>query len=176
MAEPVVRPAREGDLLRLVAVEAAAGQRFHAVQMPAIADDVPEVEELRESLAVGRLWVVGVGREVAGYVAADLVDGNAYVGQVSVDPVYAGRGLGRVLLEHVEEWGRVAGCPATTLTTFRDVPWNAPYYRRLGYEELPADRIGQELAEVIAYQASLPQLGTAPRVAMGKPNDRLGSG
>lgn len=174
MAEPVVRPAVEGDLSRLVAVEAAAGQRFHAVGMPAIAEDVPEVEELRESLALGRLWVVQVGPEVAGYVSADLVDGDAYVGQVSVDTAHAGRGLGRLLLEHVEEWGRDVGCRATTLTTFRDVPWNAPYYRRLGYEELAADRIGPVLAAVIARQATLAVLGTAARIAMGKPNDHPG--
>ena len=37
---------------------------------------------------------------VAGYVVAEVLDGNAHVAQVSVAPSYAGRGIGRELMEH----------------------------------------------------------------------------
>ena len=52
-----------------------------------------------------------------------------------------------------------------TLTTFRDVPWNAPYYERLGFRVIaPADQ-GPELAALVAEEAErIP--GDAPRVAM----------
>jgi hypothetical protein len=38
-------------------------------------------------------------------------------------------------------WSRLSrrpadGYPAVTLTTFRDVPWNAPFYTRLGFAML----------------------------------------
>jgi hypothetical protein len=47
------------------------------------------------------------------------------------------------------------------LTTFRDVPWNAPYYRRLGFE----------LAALVEREdARIP--GDAPRVAMSRPARR----
>lgn len=74
------------------------------------------------------------------------------------------------MIEFVEEWGRAAGRPATTLTTFRDVPWNAPYYLRLGYRVLPKDGIGPELTRAMAHEASLPGIEASQRCAMAKSN------
>ncbi len=42
-----------------------------------------------------------------------------------------------------------------TLTTFADVPWNGPYYRRLGWRDLPAAELGPELAAIRRHEASL---------------------
>jgi len=67
MGEPVIRAAVEADLPHLAEVEVAAGQKSREVGLPAIADDVPEIEELRESLLIDRLWVLAVDRVVAGY-------------------------------------------------------------------------------------------------------------
>ena len=170
MHEPWIRPGAETDLERLVAVEVAAGQLFRTVGMAEVAEDVPQVADLREAVEEDRLWVTQVGPEVAGYVVAEVLDGNAHVAQVSVAPDFAGRALGRALIEHVEEWGRAAGRPATTLTTFRDVPWNGPYYLRLGYRVLAEAEIGPELARTMAHEATLPGIDAALRCAMVKPN------
>jgi ribosomal protein S18 acetylase RimI-like enzyme len=167
--EPWIRPGAETDLHRLVAVEVAAGQLFRTVGMAEVAEDVPQVADLRAAVEADRLWVMQVGSEVAGYVVAEVLDGNAHVAQVSVAPDYAGRALGRALVEHVEQWGRVAGRPATTLTTFRDVPWNGPYYLRLGYRVLAEAEIGPELAGTMAREATLPGIDGALRCAMVKP-------
>lgn len=51
------------------------------------------------------------------------------------------------------------------------MPWNAPYYLRLGYEVLADNQIGPELARTMAYEASLPGIDTSLRCAMIKPND-----
>jgi GNAT superfamily N-acetyltransferase len=170
--DSTIRPATEVDLERLVDVEVEAGRLFHAVAMSEVAEDVPRIADLREAVAAERVWVTCVGTEVAGYITAEMIDGNAHVAQVSVAPDHAGRGIGRVMIEFVEAWGRAAGCPATTLTTFRDVPWNGPYYRRLGYEVLPDDRIGPDLALTMEHEASLPGIEASRRCAMIKPNDR----
>ena len=165
-----IRPATEADLLRLVAVEVGAGQVFRTVGMAKVAEDVPQVSDLRDAAEAERLWVTEVGSEVAGYIAAEVLDGNAHVAQVSVAPDYAGRALGRAMIEFVEEWGRAAGRPATTLTTFRDVPWNGPYYLRLGYQVLPDEGVGPELARTMAFEASLPGIDASLRCAMVKTN------
>lgn len=169
MRPPRIRPATDADLERLVVVEVEAGQLFHTVGMAEVAADVPRVEDLREAAEEGRLWVTDVGSVVAGYVSAEVLDGNAHVAQVSVAPDHAGRGLGRAMIEHVEEWGRAAGRPATTLTTFRDVPWNGPYYRRLGYAVMAPEDVGPELARTMAHEASLPGIDASLRCAMRKP-------
>ena len=57
------------------------------------------------------------------------------------------------------------GRAALTLTTFRDVPWNAPYYRRLGFAVLASADQGPQLRALVAREAAtIP--GGAPRVAM----------
>jgi GNAT superfamily N-acetyltransferase len=50
-----------------------------------------------------------------------------------VIPGHARQGLGRVLLDHACEWARGNGLKAVTLTTFANIPWNAPNYERCGF-------------------------------------------
>ncbi len=172
MHAPEIRLATEADLQRLVVIEVEAGEAFLTVGMTEVAQDVPDLADLREAVAAERLWVTEVASDVAAYVTAEVLDGNAHVAQVSVAPAYAGRALGRALIEFVEKWGRAADLPATTLTTFRDVPWNGPYYRRIGYRELPEADVGPQLAMTMAQEASLPGIDPALRCAMIKPNRR----
>jgi predicted N-acetyltransferase YhbS len=82
-----------------------------------------------------------------------------------VASAHARRGLGAALIEHLAETARAEDRPALTLTTFRDVSWNAPYYQRLGFVIIePADQ-EPELAELVNREsATIPS--NEPRVAM----------
>jgi hypothetical protein len=51
-----------------------------------------------------------------------------------------------MLLEYVADWAIDQDMPAMTLITFRGVPWNAPYYERLGFRELAESEVTPELA------------------------------
>ncbi|MGZ4743112.1 MAG: GNAT family N-acetyltransferase [Oryzihumus sp.] len=170
MTDVPIEPAAAADLPHLVRLEVDAGQLFHTVGLHEVAKHEATVEELQEPLAQQRIWVARRDGEVAGYVMAEVLDGNAHVAQVSVPPRHGRQGIGRALVRHVEAWGQAAGCPATTLTTFRDVSWNGPYYARLGYTELPAAAIGPELAATMAREASMPGIDADQRCAMVKPN------
>jgi GNAT superfamily N-acetyltransferase len=59
-----------------------------------------------------------------------------YVEQIDVDPAHAGKRLGAHLLARLAARGR-----ALTLSTFRDIPWNAPWYRRLGFVDIADDTL-----------------------------------
>jgi GNAT superfamily N-acetyltransferase len=52
--------------------------------------------------------------------------------EMDVLPEHAGQGLGAALIEAVCSWAHTRGFDAVTLSTFRDVPWNAPFYPRHG--------------------------------------------
>jgi hypothetical protein len=54
-----------------------------------------------------------------------------------------------------------------TLTTFADVPWNAPYYARLGFEITPPNKITPGLREIRQYEAAA-GLDAWPRVVMSR--------
>jgi GNAT superfamily N-acetyltransferase len=64
-------------------------------------------------------------------------DEALHLRELDVDPDHMRRGLGRRLVEHVCTLARATGRPAVTLTTFADVPFNAPLYRRYGFSDLP---------------------------------------
>jgi predicted N-acetyltransferase YhbS len=85
--------------------------------------------------------------------------------QVTALPSHARRGIGRALIDHAAAWAVSQGLRALTLTTFADVPWNAPYYRRIGFRDLPDAAIGPGLREVVQREAAH-GLYRWPRIAM----------
>ena len=146
-----IRPTRPADLPRIQQIESAAGELFRAIGMTDIADDpVPSIEALTRYQQAGLSWVAvddnaDDGGRAVGFILVKLVDGHAHIEQVTVDPSHARRRIGRDLVDHVAAWAGTRGHRALTLTTFRDVAWNGPYYKRLGFTEL-AQR-GPELAQ-----------------------------
>lgn len=71
-----------------------------------------------------------------GFITLDIVDGLPNIWQLSVLPDEQRRGIGKNLIEAACDWARANNLEATTLTTFRDVPWNGPFYQRLGFSAL----------------------------------------
>jgi len=136
-----IRPARPDDLPVLVAIERAASETFRTLVMHLVADDDPgTVDELAPYAADARAFVsVDADDQPIAYLLLDLIDGAAHIEQVSVHPFHARRGLGRALIEHVASWAVAHRLHALTLTTYIDVPWNGPYYERLGFSYLSAD-------------------------------------
>lgn len=150
------RPAREDDLPRLREIERAAGRAFAALGMDLVAEDEPpSLEVLREYADAGRAWVRtdDADRPVS-YLLVDVVDGCAHLEQVSVHPDAAGAGHGRALTEHLAAWAGGRGLPAVTLTTYADVPWNGPYYRRLGFGPVAPEDLGPGLREIRRHEAA----------------------
>lgn len=161
-----IRPAVAGDVTELARIEVEAGRLFLEVDMPLVAGDEVDEADLLRAIADHRVWVASYDGAVAGYVEASEVDGRAHVDQVSVRPASGRRGIGEALVRHVESWGRERGLGGTTLTTFRDVPWNGPWYRRLGYRELTEPEIGPGLRAVMEHEATWPGIVAELRCAM----------
>ncbi|MCX4744300.1 GNAT family N-acetyltransferase [Kitasatospora sp. NBC_01287] len=162
-----IREAHSNELPLLQEIERAAGRCFRDIGMAAVADDEPlPLDELARYQRAGLAWVAGdgTGAPVA-YLIADHVDGSLHVEQVSVHPDSARRGIGRALLDHLADLAAAGGIRALTLTTFTDVPWNAPYYARCGFQPLAEELLGPGLREVRAREAAH-GLDRWPRLSM----------
>lgn len=133
-----VRPATAQDLAILPDIDARAETLFRVggYQLPRFEAAVPETP------AALLVW----GRPPVGYVRVDRVDDLAHVQELAVIPGQMRRGIGSALLEAACDWARENGLAAVTLTTFVDVPWNAPFYRARGFVEAPAS--APELAAI----------------------------
>jgi GNAT superfamily N-acetyltransferase len=170
MADMRIRAVRRDEFPVLQDIELAAGAAFREVGMPEVADDEPfSEEELRRYQEDGRAWVAvdEADRPVA-YLVAEPVDGNLHVEQVSVHPDHARRGIGRELLDHLAQVARAEGAPALTLTTFTEVPWNAPYYVRCGFHPMTDGMLGPQLRAIRAREAAQ-GLDRWPRICMRRP-------
>jgi ribosomal protein S18 acetylase RimI-like enzyme len=157
-------------------IERDAGRAFAAIGMPEIArDEPPSLTELESFLTAGYAWVaVDASDHPVGYLVSRVVDGCPHIEQVSVAVAYARRGLGATLIDRLDADAAAENRPALTLTTFRDVPWNAPYYARLGFVVLGPAEQGPELRALLERETiSVPS--DAARVAMRRPTRRSGA-
>jgi GNAT superfamily N-acetyltransferase len=164
------RIARADELAEVQRIEVDSGVPFREIGMTDVADMPPlPLEVLAAAQRAGRLRVaVDADDRPVAFVVVELVDGCAHVQQLSVDPAYARRGIGRRLLDDVADWAAGQGLPALTLTTFRSVPWNGPYYARCGFRELTGAEVTPGLAGLLAAEAAL-GLDPADRIALRRP-------
>jgi GNAT superfamily N-acetyltransferase len=70
---------------------------------------------------------------VVGYAIAREVDDTLYLQQIDVEPEHGRRGIGTALVNTVCDWAKQQSYGIVSLSTFRDLPWNAPFYLKLGF-------------------------------------------
>ena len=163
-----IRPGREADISSLPNIERAAAQLFHQIEWETELDldEVLSEEQHRGYLEVGRLWVAADEDDLpVGFAVASIIDGHAHLDEIDVHPEHARQGIGRRLIEVVCTWARDAGYDTITLTTERYVPWNAPYYARLGFVEIPEAELTDGLQTILDDEVAI-GLNRETRVAM----------
>ncbi|MDX6752550.1 GNAT family N-acetyltransferase [Geminicoccaceae bacterium 1502E] len=170
MSPPRIRLAQARELERLADVELSAAERFREVGLGWVveAGTLPAYV-LRAALGRGTLWVApDRGDRPAGFLAACELDGALFVIELSVALEHQGRGLGSALLDEAVAHAAREGMAGVTLTTFRDVPWNAPFYARRGFVELDPAALGPGLRARLAAELAA---GHEPgrRCAMARP-------
>lgn len=161
-----VRPATDEELSQLAALEEASGALFTAASL-ALPPDNLTLDELKAAEIV--LVAPGPGDAPVGFAMVDLLDGGAHLTQLSVHPDHGRRGIGRALLAAVIGWARRGGLPAVTLTTFRDVPWNGPFYRRHGFVEMSEPELTPGVKAHRDHEIEDGLDAIAPRCAMRRP-------
>jgi len=143
------------DVAALPAIELTAATLLQGHAPRAVLEEATDVGELRAAQAAGRLWVARADEVPVGFAyAVLLVDGSAHLDEVDVHPAHGRRGLGAALVRAACAWSAGAGHPRLTLTTFRDVPWNMPFYARLGFREIPPARLTPALAAIVADETA----------------------
>lgn len=138
MSDWTLRLARAEDAEQMPAIEAAAGALFATDPELAkldIFDDGWEPDELRKMIRRGHCLVSHVAEELAGFLIAEPHKRELHIWEMDVHPRFQRRGIGAGLLRACQIDARNAGFRAITLTTFRDLAWNAPFYAGLGFVE-----------------------------------------
>lgn len=142
--------ARAADLPALPAIERAAARLFDGLAISSEALAIATApEEFAESQQAGLLWVARVAGKPVGFAQVDLVGGEPHLEEIDVHPDFGRRGIGRALVRAVQDWARASGARGLTLTTFRELAWNEPFYASCGFRELAPAELSPELRAVV---------------------------
>ena len=151
MTEISIKLAGSEHLSAIPAIELAASAMFPEADLPLeVRYLVIENELLQEAQSDERLWVALTDeRTPVGFAMAGFIDGGAHLDEMDVMPDFGRQGIGTRLVRTIIDWGRLGDYPVLTLITFRHLPWNAPFYERMGFEAMATSELGEELAKLL---------------------------
>jgi GNAT superfamily N-acetyltransferase len=153
--DDAIRPARADDIPALNRIERLT-DTAHFTGILKNPDRLPlDSSELLESACdAGLLWVAADAADApVGYCFVRLISRTPHIEEVSVHPDHGRRGLGRRLVEAALAGARAAGHRRVTLTAFRELPWNGPFYAKLGFAEVPAAQASPDYRALLDEEA-----------------------
>ncbi|TAD78108.1 MAG: N-acetyltransferase [Sphingomonadales bacterium] len=132
-----LRLARPDDAAAMPAIESAAAAAFAGEPSIDPARSRSEADFAR-LIRKGHSLVAHVGEAMAGFLVAEPFRRELHIWEMDVVPAFQRRGIGAGLVRAAQIDARNTGFKALTLTTFRDLAWNGPFYARLGFDEVTA--------------------------------------
>lgn len=146
MQEPIIRPAREGDIPRVVELLRQVNEVHHTIRPDLFKTDSRKYndDELHAVFADPEtpVFVYEADREVLGYAFCvvqihendnNLVDGKTlYLDDLCVDEAARGRGIGTTLYRFVLDYAKRIGCHNVTLNVWEGNDAALAFYRKCG--------------------------------------------
>ena len=161
-----IRLGSADEIYKVAPLEQAAAEAYRTIGMDAIADDAPIPESvLLEAAEEQRFWVAVEYGVLKAYLLGDFLPQSLHIDQVTVHPDASRRGLGALMIESVSADPRAKERGLITLTSFANVPWNAPYYERIGFIDIDRKDWPEGVAEKVAAEEEK-GLAAWPRVVM----------
>jgi ribosomal protein S18 acetylase RimI-like enzyme len=155
VAEFSIRSAQSWDIPLLEYVERSAAEIFRTVNLGFLADgDTVDPAALRAMAQANHLWVA-TNRfdQPIGFVGGEYLSGNFHIVEISVAKEFQGKGVGKALMTAMVEHISREGYNSITLTTYKNLPWNGPWYSRLGFFEVNAHDMGRDYLDLLASEA-----------------------
>jgi len=145
-----ITAARLEDLTRLPAIELAAARLLAGHAPESVLNETTSLDVLEKAQREGHLWVALADDVPVGFAHVELIEPEAaHLEEIDVHPEHGRHGVGTKLVLQVCEWAAGQGYESITLTTFRDVPWNMPFYARLGFGIVPSEQVSTGLRTVV---------------------------
>lgn len=146
-----VRPSRPSDLSELSVIELAAARLLVGFAPESILLEATPMSDFESAHRAGLLWVALADDRPVGFAHVKRLEpGSVHLDELDVHPSHGRRGLGRRLVDCVCYWAAMNGLQAVTLSTFRDPPWNQPFYASLGFETVQGTDLSEAMAAIVA--------------------------
>jgi len=128
-------------------IERSSGEAFrHLPSLTWIADDdVQSLERHLELIELGQAWVARSDQGIVGFLSAERFVNSLHIWQMAVHSDFQKKGIGRALIDEAKQAAASAGLTNLTLTTFRHVAWNEPFYASCGFRTLKPNDLCERL-------------------------------
>lgn len=167
--EYTIGRAQPCDVPAIIEIDKAAGMLFGPTGLlsdDALRDHVP-ADVLLEASELGTLDVIRrTDKEPVGFALFTDRNEGLYLDQVSVHPRSGRQGLGTILMQHLDQRAAALSKAHITLSTFRDLAWNGPFYRSLGYRVMKRSDLEPYMLAI--EDAQRPLMDVTKRVFMRK--------
>ncbi len=133
-----------------------SAELFPVEDLPlALRSETTPLEIFEEALNEQRLWIaVDENKDQAvGFAFLTEECGQIHLRELDVHPEHGRQGLGTNLLKNVIIWAKNQKYNQLTLTTFRHLPWNAPFYSRLGFRVIEQSELSSCLNKLLDEEA-----------------------
>ena len=147
-----VRLAEADEVFEIQRIGLDADERFVAAGHPELAGETIPDDAAARAIRDGRLWVVLRDGDLIGWAITGRLGGELVLGQISVLQRAGGAGAGTALLKAVIANARMRHEASMVLNTQRDVPWNAPWYAKHGFEVIDEAALSEALSTLTAQQ------------------------
>lgn len=94
----------------------------------------PEMEEIENRINKKAVWLAMDASTIAGTVSVFPQKGQLYVRSLAVNPDTRGKGIGKLLMDHVHEMAFANGCSLIKLTTTPFLVAAIKLYEQFGFE------------------------------------------
>ncbi|WP_229749548.1 GNAT family N-acetyltransferase [Flexivirga endophytica] len=152
-AKTTIRRPTAAEIGELPALEVESYLSYADIGMSEVAvGNEPDVGFLSDAFYADNIRIALCDTDIAGFIEYRTLDETLYIAGVNVRPRFLGHRIGALLLEAAAELATARGLHRLSLTTFQDVPWNAPYYERLGWRTLAEEETSAGLLAIRARQ------------------------
>lgn len=143
-----IRKALPKDVHNLPELELEAATLFKEYNLTAgVIEEAASIDEFRKAQTAGHLLVAVLPDErITGFALMEIIDMGVHLAEVDVLPAYGKKGIGAALVKSVCSWAGKNGHKCVTLTTFRHIPWNAPFYRKLGFRVMTTEEFSPDIS------------------------------
>ena len=150
-----IRLAEFAELSFLNELENAAAMVFQDTNYALEINQAPlSLELLQRQQQQGLIWVAAKeNNQLVGFAVVLIIDKSPHLHELSVIPEYSRQGIGTELTHRIINGAKQKNFNQLTLSTFRDIPWNAPFYRKMGFSEINQSDISPGLENIRNQEA-----------------------
>lgn len=128
-----LREATEADAEAVASILRAAFEEFRGRLDPPSSAHAETAETVREKMKTAGVILALAGEEAAGCIFCQPGEGRLYFSRLAVLPTHRRQGLGRALIEQIEERARAMRLPRVRLGVRIALDRQRTYYERMGY-------------------------------------------